>query len=86
MRNIKKIALFYNNLRGFHLSKELHRKGYKITKIIAKKNCNKEILKKGKDYKIIKNLKSRKFLEFLKRKKNSIYLFLRVSHIFFHQN
>ncbi len=82
MRNIKKIALFYNNLRGFHLSKELHRKGYKITKIIAKKNCNKEILKKAKDYKIIKNLKSRKFLEFLKRKKFDLFILAGFPYIF----
>ena len=81
MKKINKIALFYNNLRGYYLFQRLIIEGYQITNILAKKNLNPEVLNKCKADKIIKNLKSLDFLKFIK-KKILIFSFLQVFFIF----
>ena len=82
MRNINKIALFYNNLRGHYLFEKLQSQGYQITKIIAKKNLNHQILKKSKNHKIIKNLKSKKFLKFIHTNDFDVFILAGFPYIF----
>ena len=57
MNKINKIALFYNNYRGYYLLQKLKKEGYKITKILAKKNLNHKVQKLTRAEKIINNLK-----------------------------
>ena len=82
MKKINKIALFYNNLRGYYLFQRLIIEGYQITNILAKKNLNPEVLNKCKADKIIKNLKSLDFLKFIKKENFDIFILAGFPYIF----
>ena len=58
MKKINKIAIFYNNFRGYYLFQKLKNEGYQITKILAKKNLNRKVEKLSRTNKIIKNLQT----------------------------
>tara|TARA_Y100000816_G_C26102444_1_gene584693 strand:+ start:1021 stop:1899 length:879 start_codon:yes stop_codon:yes gene_type:complete len=82
MKKINKIALFYNNYRGYYLLQKLKKEGYQITKILAKKNLNRKVQKLTRSNKIIKNLKSKEFLKFIKSKSFDLFILAGFPYIF----
>ena len=84
INHIKKVAIFFNNLRGFHLSNYLKKKKFIITNIITKKFLNKKILKKitKKNYVLINNLESENLENFLKKQKFDLLISAGFPHLF----
>lgn len=82
MKKINKIALFYNNYRGYYLFQNLKSEGYQITKVLAKKNLNHKVLKLSAPNKTVKNLKSKDFLKFIKRKNFDLFILAGFPYIF----
>ena len=82
MKNINKIAIFYNNYRGYYLFKKLENEGYQIAKILAKKNLNRKVEKLSRANKIIRNLKSKDFLKFIKNRSFDLFILAGFPYIF----
>ena len=83
-KRIKKVAIFFNNLRGLLLSNYLKKNKFIVTNIITKKFLNKKILKKlnKNNYILINNLKSKNLENFLKKQKFDLLIVAGFPHIF----
>ena len=82
MKKINKIAIFYNNFRGYYLFQKLKNEGYQITKILAKKNLNRKVEKLSRANKIIKKIKSKDFLKFIKNENFDLFILAGFPYIF----
>ena len=82
---IRKIAVFFNNIRGEKLFNYLKLKKYQVFPIITKKFLNKSTenkIKKKNKYLLIKNLNNKNLFKFLNKQKFDLLIAAGFPHIF----